>query len=115
MPWWKRTLVLLIITLLKERGILQTRLTQLVDATFSYYKQCLFSISRSYLGNNFNIDRKKKNKNKNKTNKKQKQKQKQKQNYLSCFLDIHRDTISLFKSIRLLQYLSVVGVRVVSS
>jgi hypothetical protein len=55
----------------------------------------------------------KKTETKNKTNKKQKQKQKQ--NYLSCFLDIHRDTISLFKSIRLLQYLSVVGVRVVSS
>ena len=67
MPWWKRTLVLLIITLFKERGILQTRLAQLVDATFSYYKQCLFSISRSYLGNNFNIDRKNKYENKNKT------------------------------------------------
>ena len=113
MPWWKRTLVLLIINLFKERGILQTRLAQLVDATFSYYKQCLFSISRSYLGNNFNIDRKKNRNKKQKKNKKQIQKQKQ--NYLSCFLDIHRDTISLFKSIRLLQYLSVVGVRVVSS
>ena len=73
----------------------------------------MFSIPRSYLGNNFNIDRK--NEKQKKTNKQTKIKQEQKQNYLSCFLDIHRDNISLFESIRLLRYLSVVGVRVVSS